>query len=386
MTKNIDRVFRSALANGVFPAADVLAAKGGEVVFESHYGNAREHTCFDISSLTKPVATATIAMMLVAQELLRLEDSVYQWLAGARKPEHKLITVRQLLNHTSGLPAWQPYYRELPISLVGTEAGKRILLDACFNEDLLSEPGEKILYSDIGYMILGELLEQAGSEPLDALFSQMVTKPLNLHDTFFMRTIGAPISTSSRHTTTSADQHVPTPKHGLPKERRTREYGEHLRFAPTEDCPWRDRVIHGEVHDQNAYALGGVAGHAGVFSTARDLHRFVLELTNSYNGKSNWIPKDIVHQFLSTNKTKPAGVEYVLGWDRPSKRNSSSGLNFSANSIGHLGYTGCSTWIDLEKDFWIILLTNRIHPTPMNEKIKAFRPMIHDLIYDELVG
>jgi CubicO group peptidase (beta-lactamase class C family) len=131
--------------------------------------------------------------------------------------------------------------------------------------------------------------------------------------------------------------------------------------------------------------LGGVAGHAGLFSTASDIHRFTLELTNSYRGKSDWIPESTVQQFLKTMNEKPVGEAYVLGWNIPSRRNSASGRHFSANSIGHLGYTGCSIWVDLDQDYWIILLTNRIHPSTMNEKIKAFRPMVHDLIYDELI-
>lgn len=385
MSGAIDRAFKDAIAGGIFPAADLLVANGGEIVYSSRYGDAREHTCFDISSLTKPVSTATLAMMLVAEGLLKLDDTVYQWLAGAREPHHKQMTVRYLLNHTSGLPAWHPYYRELPISLVGTEAGKRLVLDSCYSEPLLSEPGGKTLYSDTGYILLGEIIEQAGGEPLDALFAQNISKPLGLHDTFFVRSVGAPIPTSQRHTDTTADQHVPTPKHGFPKERRRKTEEEHMRFAPTEDCPWRERVIHGEVHDQNAYALGGAAGHAGLFSTAEDLHKFTLALVSSYRGKSDWLTQEVVRTFITEAKAKPEEEEFVLGWNRPSRRNSASGRNFSPNSIGHLGYTGCSIWIDIEKDFWIILLTNRINPSSTNQKIKSFRPQIHDLIYKELI-
>lgn len=385
MPPSIDRAFKKALADGIFPAADLLVAKGGEVICQAHYGNAREHTCFDIASITKSVSTATLTMMLVAEELLKLDDTVYQWLAGAREPAHRQMTVRHLLEHTAGFPAWQPYYRELPLSLVGTEAGKRLLLDSCFHEELITAPGEKTLYSDIDYMLLGEIVEQAGGVPLDMLFSQRIARPLELSDTFFVRTMGQPVQTS-RRTTTSADQHVPIPKHGLPAERPKRKEGEHRRFAPTEDCPWRERVLHGEVHDQNAYALGGVAGHAGLFSTATDLHRFARELVRCWRGESNWIPQGVVREFIPEEKMKPVGDEYALGWSRPSRQDSASGHRFSANTIGHLGYTGCSLWIDLSQDFWIILLTNRIHPTTMNEKIKPFRPMLHDLIYDELIA
>ncbi len=386
MTRKIDQAFQKALSDGVFPSADVLAAREGELVYASHFGMAREDTCFDISSLTKPICTATLAMMLDAEGLLKLDDTVYQWLAGARLPAHKIMTVRQLLNHTSGLPAWQPYFRSLPTSIIGTEAGKAMLLDELNREPPVAGPGEKTIYSDIGYMLLGEILEQAGDSPLDEQFHKRIAAPLGLRDTFFVRVSGVGDLTRAKRTDTRADQHVPTPKHGKAGERPRRKPGEHRRFAPTEDCPWRERVIHGQVHDQNAYALGGVAGHAGLFSTAGDIHRFTLELVNSYRGKSGWIPKSTVHEFLRTMEEKPLSETFVLGWNIPSRKSSASGGHFSANSIGHLGYTGCSIWIDLDGDFWVILLTNRIHPSTMNEKIKAFRPMIHDLIYDELMA
>jgi len=384
MNGKIDLAFKEAVSEGIFPSADLLVAKGGEVLFSARYGDAREHTCFDISSLTKPVSTATLAMMLVAEELLTLDDTVYQWLAGARRPAHKQITVRMLLDHTSGLPAWQPYYRELPLSLVGTEAGKRLVLDSCYAEELLSPPGEKTRYSDLGYILLGEIIEEAAGAPLDELFSQRIARPLNLRDTFFVRNVGAPVITG-RRTTTSPDQHIPTPKHGMKGERTARAGDKNRRFASTEDCPWRERVVHGEVHDPNAYALGGVAGHAGLFSTAADLHAFAREIAACRRGESDFIPCDTVRLFLPEGVKLPTGDEYVLGWDRPSRKNSASGHRFSPDTVGHLGFTGCSIWMDFAQDFWIILLTNRIHPSAMNERIATFRPRIHDLIYDELI-
>ncbi len=386
MTKRIDDAFKEAISKGVFPAAEILVAKGGEILHNASYGAARDKTCFDIASLTKPISTATLAMMLDAEGLLKLDDTVYQWLAGAKEPVHKRMTVRQLLNHTSGLAAWQPFYRTLPMNLIGTDAGKLMLLDEVKRDPPAAEPGEKTIYSDLGYMLLGEIIEQAGGAPLDEQFKAKIADPLGLDDTFFVKVTDAGASTTTRRTSTRADQHVPIPRHGRPGERVARKRGEHRRFAPTEDCPWRERVIHGQVHDPNAYALGGVAGHAGLFSTAGDIHRFALELIGSYRGKSSWIPESTVQQFLKTMKEKPDGEAFVLGWNIPSRRNSASGRRFSANSIGHLGFTGCSIWIDLDQDFWIILLTNRIHPSTMNEKIKAFRPKIHDMIYDEMIS
>lgn len=383
MTTAINNAFRKAIIDGIFPSASILVGRKDEIIFKSYYGDARENTCFDVASLTKPVSTATIAMMLVAEGLLKYDDTVYQWLAGARRPVHKKMTARHLLNHTSGLPAWQPYYRELPLSLIGTEAGKRMILEGCYDEPLVAEPGEKTIYSDIGYMILGAILEEAGSGPIDSLFSQYVARPLALPNSFYVRTVGAPLLPDSHKSKTTSQKHVHSPRS---YERNSKSEEERRRFAPTEDCPWRERVIHGEVHDQNTYALGGVGGQSGLFSTVEDIHRFTTELIRCYDGESKWLPQDVVRQFLEEGKEKPDGLEYVLGWNRPSKQNSAAGRHFSANSIGHLGYTGCSLWIDLSQNFHIILLTNRIHPSTLNEKIKAFRPYIHDFIYDEMIG
>jgi len=386
MNKNIDREFKQAVEDGAFPAAQLCVAKGGDVIYSASYGQARDDTCFDIASLTKPIATATLTTMLVHDGLLKLDDTVYQWLAGARLPAHRQMTVGQLLDHRSGLAAWQPFYRSLPMALVGTEEGKHIMLEECYAEEPTGAPGAKTLYSDIGYIMLGEIVEQAGGMRLDDLFAQRIARPLGIANTFFVRVDQAAVNTSSRRTTTSPDQHVPTPKHGAQSRSRARKAGEHRRFAPTEDCPWRDRVMHGEVHDQNAFALGGVAGHAGLFSTAQDVHRFALEIYRCYRGESKVIPSDPMRCELGEPRQKPATETYCAGWNRPSRKNSSSGRSFSPNSIGHLAYTGCSLWMDLQRDFWVVLLTNRVHPTSTNQKIAAFRPRIHDVIFEELIG
>ncbi|MDO8527086.1 MAG: serine hydrolase domain-containing protein [Deltaproteobacteria bacterium] len=371
----IDQEMEAAVESGVFPAASLLVAKEGQILHHNHYGKARTGTFFDIASLTKPLSTATLAMQLVQEDLLKLDDTVYQWLGGARLPAHRKMTVTHLLSHTSGLPAWHPFYRELPIDQVGTAAGRQHILASCLQEPVLSEPGTQCVYSDLGYILLGEILEQTGLVPLDLLFQNRVAKPLGLKETFFVRIMGAKDSDIGHRTPTFGGQ-------------ASNIESTHRRFAPTEDCPWRGRVIRGEVHDQNAYAMGGVAGHAGLFSTAEDLHKFIAELSKCYHGKSDWISQNIVKDFLDYDVRSPMSAErsYTLGWDTPTPGQSSSGGHFSPHSIGHLGYTGCSMWIDLDKNFWVILLTNRIHPSTLNEKIKAFRPQIHNLIWKELIG
>lgn len=389
MSAKVDREMKKAVSSGVFPAADLLVAKNGEEIFHGRYGDAREGSCFDIASITKPICTATLCMMLVEEGLIKLEDSVYQWLGGAREPHHKQMLISNLLEHTSGLPRWQPYYRELPLDLVGTGGGEKFLLESCFGEPLVCKPGEKTIYSDVGYILLGEVIEQAAGAPLDVLFANRIARPLNLTETFFVRSIGKP-SYTGRRTFATSDQHVPTPKSSPPEKRGEKK----RRFMPTEDCPWRERVIHGEVHDQNTYALGGVSGQAGLFSTASDVNQFVYEFVRCYFGESDWIPQGAIARFinkerfskLSSRRKSSKGEEtFFGGWNIPSVDNSSSGHYFSNESIGHLGYTGCSLWLDLKKKFWVVLLSNRIHPSITNEKIRGFRPLIHDLIYEELL-
>jgi len=154
-------------------------------------------------------------------------------------------------------------------------------------------------------------------------------------------------------------------------------------IAPTENCPWRKKILCGEVHDDNAYAMGGVAGHAGLFSSARDIHALLARLSQCLQGKDNFLPQSLLREFLSRNDLVN-DANFALGWDTPSAAKSSSGTLFSNRSVGHLGFTGCSIWWDLEKNCHVVLLTNRVHPSRKNEKIKEFRPRVHDLIMKAL--
>lgn len=346
MTQAIEQTMQQAVAMGVFPAASLAVGLKGELIYQGNFGKSDAQTLFDIASLTKPIATATLSMILIQEGKLKTSDTVYQWLGGARHPFHKKMTVSHLLNHTSGLPAWRPYYREIPIDKIGTPEAKQHILTAIFEEPLFREPGTQCEYSDLGFILLGKILEQASQKSLNQLFEEKIAKPLGLKKTFY-RLLHS-------ETSTLRDS-----------------------FSPTEDCPWRGRVICGEVHDQNAFAMGGVAGHAGLFATATDIHQFIIAFLN----------QKIIHSILDfQTPTLLHSQTYLLGWDTPSFGTSSSGRYFSPHSIGHLGYTGCSMWMDLDKEFWVILLTNRIHPSTANEKIKAFRPRIHNLVWKELLN
>jgi CubicO group peptidase (beta-lactamase class C family) len=150
-------------------------------------------------------------------------------------------------------------------------------------------------------------------------------------------------------------------------------------IAPTENCPWRKKILCGEVHDDNAYAMGGVAGHAGLFASARDIHYLLARLSRCLHGKDSFLPQPLVQELLTKDESL-SNSNFALGWDTPTPGKSGSGSYFSARSVGHLGFTGTSVWWDLDRDCHVVLLTNRVHPSRKNEKIRDFRPYIHDLI------
>lgn len=364
MNEVVNQTMRQAVADGIFPSAQLIIVKGKEPIFHEAFGNATLDTIFDIASLTKAICTTTLTMQLVAENKLQLNDPIKKYLPEVSNNSIKEITFRHLLSHSSGLPAWQPYYQMVPKDDIGKPEGKEEILTAIFNEPLSYEPGHRSLYSDLGFILLGLIIERITRKRLNELFNEKIAKPLGLENTFFV-----PLNLSTK----------------APKRLSTA-------FAPTEDCPWRHKILQGEVHDQNCYAMGGVAGHAGLFSTTTDIEKFVKAF------KNNFIPKEIIDKFLpfGSNLTEVNSTWY-LGWDRPShlvnplvpaspRTIGQSGIHFSEKSFGHLGYTGCSLWIDLKQDFWVCLLTNRIHPSTTNEKIRQFRPMLHNMIYEEVIA
>jgi CubicO group peptidase (beta-lactamase class C family) len=358
MVDIVRKTMRKAVEDGVFPSGQLLVVKGGSVVFHEAFGNCELSTVFDVASLTKPVATTTLAIQLVAEDKIRLNDPVSLLIPEFPKTK-KPILVSHLLSHSSGLPAWQPYYQMIPKDDIGRPAGKREIIDAVCREPLEYETGYKSVYSDLNFILLGEIIERVTKKSLDKLFAERIAGPLKMDSTLYR-----PLSVIAK-AKPEAISH----------------------FAPTEDCPWRKKVLRGEVHDQNCFAMGGVAGHAGLFSTTTDLNKFITAFVESYKGAGAFLSKDAVERFIPFRfKLTECNSTWLLGWDRPAHHDSQAGSHFSARSIGHLGFTGCSMWIDLEKDFWTVLLTNRIHPVSMNVKIRSFRPMLYNLVYEELIG
>ncbi len=297
-------------------------------------------TIYDVASLTKVVATTTLAMQMVEAGALRLDApaALYlpQWLAGPQPEWRGRVTLGDLLRHSSGLPAHRKYYQE-------TE-GYEAILARVMAEPLVYEPGAKILYSDLGFILLGEIVRQVSGSPLDRLAHKQIFQPLGMTATSF----------------------------SPPRRLRTR-------IAPTEtDTQWRQRQICGEVHDQNASAMGGVAAHAGLFSTAGDLAAFCqMLLDGGIYAHRRLLARATIRQFTARQTIGDAA--YGLGWDVPTGK-SSSGHFFSPASFGHTGFTGTSLWIDPEKELSVVLLTNRVFPSAENDRIRRVRPALHDAV------
>jgi CubicO group peptidase (beta-lactamase class C family) len=297
-------------------------------------------------------------MLLVREKKLRLDDQITRVTPTYGVFGKSLTTFRHLLNHASGLPAWKPFFEEIikseksgRINFIASRAAKNYVYEQIHREKPVTPPGAQSVYSDLGFILLGEAIEILTGNTLDRFCQERIFKPLGLRATGFV---------------------------DLTQLRTRRLQPVEDMIAPTENCPWRKRILCGEVHDDNAYAMGGVAGHAGLFSSARDVHTFLVKMNQCLRGQDGFVPQPVLHEFLTRDRASQAS--FALGWDTPSADKSASGNLFSARSVGHLGFTGCSIWWDLEKNCHIVLLTNRVHPSRKNEKIKDFRPQIHDQI------
>lgn len=353
-------LLKQGLSDGVYPGAVLLVSKDGQIIFFQEIGHLsvipkkapmKKNTIFDLASLTKPLATTLAMMNLVEQGKIGLDQSISEIVRSVLPEEKKTITPRLLLCHSAGFPDWKPYY----LDLIGYRLvdRKQALRQWIIKEPFAYPPGEGCVYSDLGFMVLEWLIEEAAGMPMAQFVERNLYEPLERKRPFFITE-----SHPSRYT----------------KED----------FAATEDCSWRKRVLQGEVHDENAYAAGGYSGHAGLFGDAEDVYAIVTLLREHFLGKrGDYLEPQTARAFL-TRQDIVDGSTWALGWDTPSTENSSSGKYFSSVSFGHLGFTGTSIWMDFEKDVMMIFLTNRVHPSRKNEKIKRFRPKLHNLVMEEL--
>jgi beta-N-acetylhexosaminidase len=348
-------VIKNAIADQAFPGATLAVGYRGNVSYHAFghlsYGKdspaTKLDTMYDIASLTKVVVTTTLVEKLAEGDFpspleldAPIERYLPQWASGPQPEWRHKVTIRNLMTHSSGLPAFQEYWR--------TSKGKSDTLRMIFAEPLEYEPGTKVVYSDLGIILMAEIIYGLTGKPLDQLANEYVFQPLGMKDSMYN-----------------------PPKKLWPA------------IAPTEvDERWRHRLIQGEVHDENAYAIGGVSGHAGVFSTSPDLAAFCQMLLNGgVYAHHRILKRATIAEFTAPQPL--AKNARTLGWVVPTE-GSSSGRYFSAHSYGHTGFTGTTIWIDPDRQLFVVVLTNRVNPTRENHKIAEVRPAVHDAILKSL--
>jgi len=345
--EKIDQFIKTGISDSVFPGAVLLFGKEDNILFHKAFGHftydpnsskVQTNSMFDLASVSKVVGTTSAAMLLVQKGRINLDDKVVKHLPEFSNNGKDKIEIKNLLLHNSGLPAFKKYYDTF-------DSADSVIKDI-MNLKLENPPDLEYVYSDLGMIALQKMIEKVSGKSLDQFLEKGLFKPLGMIQTMY------------------------NPSKELAKN-----------CVPTEfDDFWRMRLLQGEVHDERAYMLNGVAGHAGLFSTAEDLSKFVITLNNDgmYND-ARILSAELIDNWTTRHNEQSSRA---LGWDTKSLENfSSSGKYFSENSYGHTGYTGTSIWVDKGTNLFIIFLTNRVHPSRKNKKIINFRPLLHDLIY-----
>lgn len=343
-------ILRSAIATRAFPGASVAITYRGDVVALQGFGRftygkdskpVDKNTIYDLASVTKVVATTAMAMLLFERGELSLDAKVVELLPEFETEDErrKAITIRMLLAHSSGLPAYEQLFERART--------REELLQLAVTTPLTHEPMSVAEYSDIGFILVGEILTKIANESLDTFCRHEIFEPLDMENTVFCP-------------------------------------GEELRdrIPPTvKDETFRKKIVQGEVHDENAWVRGGVSGHAGLFATAYDVALFAICMLRT---GMPILRSQTVARF-TTREQSPAGTSRALGWDTPSQP-SQSGKYFSPRSFGHLGYTGTSLWCDPTRQLSVTLLTNRVWPDCSSQAIKEIRPRFHDAVIEALEG
>jgi len=370
----IDHRMDAAIADGTIPGGALLVSMSGEILHAKAYGYAHKlpdpvpmtlHTLFDLSSLTKVIATTSAVMLLIDEGQLNLDDTVSKHIPGYSGDRRELISIADLLIHAAGLPAWKPLYKHI---LEAAQAGngpapgspeaREALMKAVRHIPPNATIGKSSTYSDLGFVLLTNVIENITGSRLDTFCEEAVFANIGLKHTFFLPHDGA------------------KPRRGFAKRG----------FAATEFSPWLKRYLVGEVHDENAHVMGGVSGHAGLFSTVWDVHDFALNLLHVFHGSSNGkLFSQGVAQEVWRRRVFSDGSSRAYGWDVPARENSTAGSHFSSLTFGHLGFTGTSVWVDAAREIIVVLLTNRVHPSRDNDRIRQLRPDIHDLIMEKLL-
>lgn len=329
-----------------YPAAVVEVGTRDGMMWQHAFGRldddassavTQKDTIFDLASLTKVIATTSLVMRLVEQDKLALGDLIADWIPEWRGHDRDTVTLRSLLTHSSGLTAWLPFFRD--------HSGRTEFQHAICSLPLEYAPDTQSIYSDLGFMLLGFIIEDAGGRPFEAqadeLLKQVTSEPLLFN-----------------------------PPAGLRSS-----------IAPTEHDAWRGRRLVGEVHDENCWALGGAAGHAGLFGTAEAVGDFARAVLGALEGRDTPLASVTTIRHFVTRADIPGSR--ALGWDTMLPT-SSCGTKMSLSSFGHTGFTGATLWIDPERGIYVVFLTNRVNPSRENTAIHQIRPALHDAIVDAI--
>ncbi|HUT77391.1 MAG TPA: serine hydrolase domain-containing protein [Polyangia bacterium] len=351
LSQRLGELLEFGVRQSVFSGAQAAVVDGAGLVARARAGRTApgggapvtHSTLFDIASLTK-VFTASATLRLAARGVVDLGTRLEALLPELRGASTGAATLEQVLAHEAGLAAWLPLFEQVALAERGTQAGRRRIVELALAAPLEAQPGERAIYSDLGFIALGEMLERVTGADLGAIIAAEVTGPLGLASVR-----PGPVRPGSR-------------------------------CAATEDCPWRGRVLRGEVHDDNAWAMGGLAGHAGLFAAAADVARFGAAWLEARRD-GGWLPAE-----LASRATRRRPLGRGLGWDLKNPDGSSAGARFSIESFGHLGFTGCSLWVDPLTGVAAALLTNRVCFGRDNDAIRGFRPAFHNAISDLPVG
>ncbi len=341
----VDSIIENAIIDHAFPGAQLLIWKDGKTIYEKPFGHftydknspkVTNSTLFDLASVTKVIATTTAAMICYDRKLFSLDDPVVKYIPKFGVNGKDKITIKNLLLHNSGLPAFKKFYEFC-------SSADDVLKDI-YSSKLEYPTGEKMVYSDLGIITLAKIIEKVTGKRFDKFCKDEIFAPLKMKSTLF------------------------NPPDSLKKF-----------CAPTEvDNYWRNRLLQGEVHDEASAMLNGIAGHAGLFSTASDIAKLMSVLINNgMNDGKLFITPETVKLFTKRFSEQSSRA---LGWDTKSETGSSAGDFFSPNSFGHTGYTGTSVWVDPERKLFVVLLTNRVYPTRENLKISKVRPELHNAV------
>jgi len=349
LQRRLDLVMQQAVRDGAFPGGVALVGSRSGILARSAAGQLDAadptvpdvNTLWDLASLTKVVGLTSGVLRLVQDGRLDLDAPVQRYLPTWTGPGKSVVTVRHLLTHSSGLPSWRPLYKEAT-----TPAQARALVLAT---PLDTAPGVRMVYSDLGAILLGEIVTRVAGVPFNELVTRDVFAPLAMRETTWL----------------------PSPS-------------KRARIAPTEVDPWRQRHLRGEVHDENAFALGGIAAHAGLFSSAADLSR-LARMYLQYGQLDGARVLDSVTIARFTSRPDGSLSHRALGWEKPSGSNS-AGHRMSAEAFGHTGFTGTSLWIDPAQDVFVMLLTNRVNPTRESRRIGQVRIAVADAVLGLLQG